>query len=99
MSHISTASPCWSGHSPRADRIEWIANGVVCPVTHDREKPPSPKRSRSLVWVEQVDLGSAEMLKESRRHLDFLRGQLRETNDAIDSARSCIDASWELLAQ
>ena len=66
---------------------------------HDRGETAPPKRSYSLVWVEQVDLGSAEMLKESRRHLEFLRVQLRTTNDAIDSARSCVDASWELLAQ
>jgi hypothetical protein len=56
-------------------------------------------RSSQLVWVDQADLGSAEMLEESRRHLDFLHDQLRATNDAIDSARSCIDGSWELLAQ
>jgi hypothetical protein len=51
------------------------------------------------MWVEQVDVGTSETLKESRRHLDFLRDQLRVTSHAIDSARSCIDESWELLAQ
>jgi len=51
------------------------------------------------VRVEQADLGTSEMLRESRRHLDFLRGQLRATGDTIDAARWCIDESWELLAQ
>jgi hypothetical protein len=56
-------------------------------------------RSRSLLWLEQVDLGTSEALGESRRHLDFLRGQLRATGHVIDTARSSIDESWELLAK
>lgn len=56
-------------------------------------------KSGSLVWIDQIDLGSSDLLRESRRHLDFLRSQLRATGDALDEARACIDASWELLAE
>ncbi len=49
--------------------------------------------------VDQLDLGSAEMLKESRRHLDFLRGQRRAADNTLDAAKMCIDESWELLTQ
>jgi len=55
--------------------------------------------SRSLVWSGQVDLGSSDLLRESRRHLDFLHDQLRTTGSTLDTARSCIDESWEMLAR
>ncbi len=55
--------------------------------------------SRSLVSIDQGDLGSSDTLRESRRHLDFLRDQLRTTGNTLDTARSCIDESWELLAR
>lgn len=54
---------------------------------------------RSLVWIDQVDLGTSDMLRESRRHLGFLRDQLRTTRQALDDTRSSIDESWELLAK
>src|SRR5262249_24205374 len=55
-------------------------------------------KGRNVMWVEQVDLGASEVVRESRHHLDLLRVQLRATSHAIDSARWCIDESWELLA-
>ncbi len=55
--------------------------------------------SRNLVWIDQVDLGSADLLKESRRHLEFLHDQLRVTGMTLDESRSSIDESWELLAR
>jgi hypothetical protein len=58
-----------------------------------------PVRSLSAVWVDQIDLGSTELLRESRRHLDFLRGQLRAADHALDAAKMCIDESRELLVQ
>ncbi len=55
--------------------------------------------SRNLVWIDQVDLGSADLLKESRRHLEFLRDQLRVTGMTLDESQSSIDESWELLTR
>ena len=55
-------------------------------------------RSRNLAWIERVDLGASDALKESRSHLDFLRRQLRASSIMIEGARACINESLERLA-
>ena len=52
---------------------------------------------RSRVWIERV--GRSDLLKESRRHLDLLRCQLRADSATIEAARVCIAESLDRLAE